>query len=99
MPIKGFAVSSNAAARPGAAQGRPCVGLGCPWHALDEAGTQPAAGRCSWEAEQALWDILFIFLWLQDGRLGQRNALVCPQPLFSSPVSLRAAFRDQQENL
>lgn len=69
------------------------------WDALDEAGTQPIAGRCSWEAEQALWDILFIFNWLQGGRQGQRNALVCPQPLITSPVLFGAAFMDKQENL
>lgn len=88
VPIKGFAGSFNTAARPGAAQGRPCAGLGCPWDALDEVGIQPVAGRQGWEGEQALWDILFIFLWLQGSRLGQRNPLVCPQPLITSPVSL-----------
>lgn len=63
MPIRGFTGFSNTAARPGAAQARPCAGLGCPWDAV--------AGRCSWEAEQALWDILFVFLWLQGGRLAR----------------------------
>lgn len=68
MPIKGFAGFFNTAARTGAAQGRHCGGLGCPWDALNEAGTQPVAGRCGWEAEEALWDIVFIFLWLQGSR-------------------------------
>lgn len=47
MLINGFAGFSNTAARPGAAQGRPYTGLGCPWDDLDEASTQPVAGRCS----------------------------------------------------
>lgn len=58
MPIRGFAGFSNAAARPGAAQGRSPVGLGCLWDDLDVAGTQPVAGRCGWEAEQPLWNII-----------------------------------------
>lgn len=85
--MKGLAGFFNAAARPGAARGRPCAGggvTGC----SRQGGHTASCWKVGWEAGQALWDIAFAFLWLQDDKQGQRNALVCPQQPVTSLASL-----------